>query len=74
MQISQFEQAKGNSLAGGRRLHYFVSPNVFFDFIFFFPQLFSRKACLEKLILSSPQCCRQPPLPRLSQLFCLKNF
>lgn len=35
MQISPLEQAKENSLAGGRRLHYFVSPNVFFDFFFF---------------------------------------
>lgn len=44
MQISQFEQAKENSLAGGRRLHYFVSPNVFFDFFFFFFHSFSAES------------------------------
>lgn len=63
MQISQFEQAKENSFAGGRRLHYFASPNVFF--VCFIPQLFNRKACLEKLTVSSPRCCRS--LPYLAQ-------
>lgn len=42
--------------------------------LIFFLHSFSAERLAWKNSLSSPQCCRQPPLPCMIQAFCFKNF